>query len=47
MLETLWLGLGKEDEFSVGLVKCERLREDCPSGHLGMGCVLEVIKDVN
>lgn len=49
VLEGLRLGLGKDDEFSVGLVKCERLREDFPRGQLGMGCALGVIKcrDVN
>lgn len=49
MLEGLRLGLGKDDEFSVGLGKCERLREDYPRGQLDMGCALEVIKcrDVN
>lgn len=49
MLEGLRLGLGKDGEFIVRLVKCERRREDYPSGQLGMGCALEVIKcrDVN
>lgn len=42
-LEGLRLGLGKDDEFSVRLIKCERLREDYPSGQLGMGFALEVI----
>lgn len=43
-LEGLRLGLGKDDEFSVRLIKCERLREDYPNGQLGMGFALEVIK---
>lgn len=49
VLEGLRVGLGKEDEFSVDLVKCKGFREGHPSDQLGMGCAPEVIKcrDVN
>lgn len=44
VLEGLGLGLGGDDEFSVGLTKCEGLREGHPNGQLGTRRALEVIE---